>query len=976
MRSVSKISGSCRIIARRRYPCATRSFHLSRTYQSSPHDPNGVADSAVNNVENGSSSAAGSAQDGVPPVKEGADKHSPPLKTNKDATPYGSASRRAVRNRKGKEVSRPTASVPRWFYENNTIFQDEGAQDPAPQLQRVGIEKIEAESEVKAEGTAQGGDGGNGGGPSKPTDPANRYLISQDIWDELYVSAKAGLTLPTMKYSDEPAASKAHLIFQYPGEDGILFLDAIVKKLASNLNANIVTLNAQDIAMLCSEQERTDTGSPSSSIGELGYEVFNPNRAAVSNASRDMEEAAEEGEEEDFDSVESEDPDFISPRRPRQEPMFAKAVPIASFGEDGSDSFKSSRILQFLAGGVVPGGSAKISLSRSPGRDAHNREEHTWYPLINELLSASNPKRQSAASVEVQAADTTNSEANVPSKTTQNNQPGPDLIVQIQDYRDIQSTRDGSTFLSLLHKGIQAKRREGHRVMLVGTVSARGHGSSSAKQNLKSMQQREYDDDFSRTIVVTPSMDSADVGNVFAEDRKQRTLDINIRHLRNMIKMRLNHQNQTEPNILKKESWPLDGTVIVNSGLENSYWSFDRIHRIVTLALGSATQPEKLDLDHIQRGIELGEQSDRVKSKWLAEKYPSASSKPASAEPDQESRLKQLRKTCNSHEKKLLTGVVNADSIRTTFSDVHAPLETVDALKTLTSLSLIRPEAFTYGVLSTDKIPGLLLYGPPGTGKTMLAKAVARESGATVLEVSGSEVYDMYVGEGEKNVKAIFTLAKKLSPCVVFIDEADAIFCSRTGASSRTTHRELINQFLREWDGMNDLSAFIMVATNRPFDLDDAVLRRLPRRLLVDLPTEKDRESILKIHLKEEVTDPSVDLADLASRTPLYSGSDLKNLCVAAALACVREENEQALQHKGETPYEYPERRTLTPSHFNRAMEEISASISEDMASLSAVKKFDEKYGDRKGRRKKSAGWGFTPPGEAGKVTETGRVRD
>jgi SpoVK/Ycf46/Vps4 family AAA+-type ATPase len=258
----------------------------------------------------------------------------------------------------------------------------------------------------------------------------------------------------------------------------------------------------------------------------------------------------------------------------------------------------------------------------------------------------------------------------------------------------------------------------------------------------------------------------------------------------------------------------------------------------------------------------------------------------------------------------------------------------------------------------------------------MLAKAVARESGATVLEVSGSDVYDMYVGEGEKNVKAIFTLARKLNPCVVFIDEADAIFGARTGGRSRTSHRELINQFLREWDGMNDLSTFIMVATNRPFDLDDAVLRRLPRRLLVDLPTEQDRLAILKIHLKDETLESSVDLADLARRTPFYSGSDLKNLCVAAALSCVREENALAQQHTGEEPYKYPARRTLTREHFERGIGEISASISEDMSSLSALRKFDEQYGDRKGRRKKSPGWGFMTPvtDEAG-ASDAARVR-
>lgn len=171
------------------------------------------------------------------------------------------------------------------------------------------------------------------------------------------------------------------------------------------------------------------------------------------------------------------------------------------------------------------------------------------------------------------------------------------------------------------------------------------------------------------------------------------------------------------------------------------------------------------------------------------------------------------------------------EALHVTFSSVQAPQETIEALKTLTSLSLIRPDAFSYGVLSTDRIPGVLLYGPPGTGKTLLAKAVAKESGATVLEVSGSDVFDMYVGEGEKNVKAIFSLAQKLSPCVVFIDEADALFGSRHGHSSRTAHREIINQFLKEWADFKS-SAFIMVATNRPSDLDDAVLRVSPQFIL------------------------------------------------------------------------------------------------------------------------------------------------
>ena len=244
-----------------------------------------------------------------------------------------------------------------------------------------------------------------------------------------------------------------------------------------------------------------------------------------------------------------------------------------------------------------------------------------------------------------------------------------------------------------------------------------------------------------------------------------------------------------------------------------------------------------------------------------------------------------------------------------------------------------------------------------------------------------TDVYDMYVGEGEKNVRAIFTLAKKLTPCIIFIDEADAILGARTSGSNRSSHRELINQFLREWDGMTDLSAFIMVATNRPFDLDEASLRRLPRRLLVDLPVEKDREAILEIHLKDEVLDPEVSLSQLASQTPFYSGSDLKNLAVAAALACVREEFDTAaafnVNPEKTENYKYPDKRTLYPRHFVKAMEEISASISEDMGSLTAIRKFDEKYGDRRGRRKKLGGYGFKTVADSEKMgSDSARVRN
>lgn len=350
----------------------------------------------------------------------------------------------------------------------------------------------------------------------------------------------------------------------------------------------------------------------------------------------------------------------------------------------------------------------------------------------------------------------------------------------------------------------------------------------------------------------------------------------------------------------------------------------------------------------------------------------------------------------NSYEKRIASsGHISKNNLRVTFADVHVPKQTISSLKLLTSLALVRPEAFEYGVLKDDKIPGCLLYGPPGTGKTMLAKAVAKESGANMIEVSGASINDKWVGESEKLIRAVFTLAKRLSPCVVFIDEADAMLASRSMFSSRPSHRELINQFLKEWDGMEETSAFIMVATNRPFDLDDAVLRRLPRKILVDLPTKEDRAAILKLLLRGEQLEDSVSLEGLAARTPFYSGSDLKNLCVAAAMSAVEEENEAAaaaaaaaelaaadLERSGGkavnvSSYRHPEKRTLRQSHFEKGLSQIPASISEDMSSLKLIRKFDEEYGDgRKGKgKKKGMGFGGLGMVEQGRKEEDVRIR-
>ncbi|KAI1780677.1 AAA-domain-containing protein [Hypoxylon cercidicola] len=291
----------------------------------------------------------------------------------------------------------------------------------------------------------------------------------------------------------------------------------------------------------------------------------------------------------------------------------------------------------------------------------------------------------------------------------------------------------------------------------------------------------------------------------------------------------------------------------------------NEVYHIATMMIGYSKNPDDIfSLESVEKAAGVIQKLEQLKQA-SSKVWKSDEGKGQRHESKNLFDPRKLSPTEEDHEEKMESGLVNAEDIRTTFKDVHAPKETIESVKMLTTLSLIRPEAFSYGVLATDRIPGCLLYGPPGTGKTLLAKAVAKESGANMIEISGASINNKYVGESEKNVRALFQLAKQKEPLVIFIDEADALLGAR-GRRDLGSRRETINQFLREWDGMDKMKAFIMVATNRPFDLDEAVLRRLPRKLLIDLPLEADRAAILRIHLKEEMLDEVADAQEARVR--------------------------------------------------------------------------------------------------------------
>jgi len=247
--------------------------------------------------------------------------------------------------------------------------------------------------------------------------------------------------------------------------------------------------------------------------------------------------------------------------------------------------------------------------------------------------------------------------------------------------------------------------------------------------------------------------------------------------------------------------------------------------------------------------------------------------------------------TDNQYERKLLPEVLSTEDAGGGFVEVGALEGAKEVLRECVQLPLQHPHLFSKGALSRPCL-GVLLFGPPGTGKSLLARGTAAECGASFLTLSPATLSSKWVGDGVRYVKAAFSLAGKLAPSVIFVDEVDSLL-GRRDMNEHEAMREMKNEFMSQWDGIRSRSTqgrvMVLGATNRPFDLDDAVLRRFSRRIFMPLPDKESRRSILEVILGEERLGEDVDIEKVAELSDGFSGSDLRNLCMSAAMRPVRD---------------------------------------------------------------------------------------
>ncbi|ETV64616.1 hypothetical protein, variant 1 [Aphanomyces astaci] len=323
-----------------------------------------------------------------------------------------------------------------------------------------------------------------------------------------------------------------------------------------------------------------------------------------------------------------------------------------------------------------------------------------------------------------------------------------------------------------------------------------------------------------------------------------------------------------------------------------------------------------------------------------AEELKVAAAPPSAAPPAVKSKTQSKARTANAALAHVVLDEVLDASPNVQWKDIAGLDDAKQMLQEAIVLPLLRPDLFT-GLCAAPK--GALLFGPPGTGKTLLAKAVATESKATFFSVTASTLTSKWVGEGEKLVRALFDMARELQPSVIFIDEIDSLLSTRS-TGEHDASRRLKNEFFTQLDGIGSSSEdriLVLGATNLPHELDEAMVRRLEKRVYVPLPDIAARTYLIG-HLVSSHSHSLTqrDIAAIASATDKYSGSDIMNLCKEAAMGPLRSLGDRLKQARAQ------DIRPISKADFTDALARVSPSVSAD--TLRRLTEWNARYGLQK----------------------------
>lgn len=705
----------------------------------------------------------------------------------RDLSGYGSAARRAGRHiKKPKEL--PPFLLPSWFLERNVFLREELSKLAiSPELLESGADRVERSSptiatEPKTDATSERIEKGAQEHNTfhQIGSPVRSYEINENILCEISSLIRTGLGSAHTANSETWVSSKADLLLYHPKLGGSFYLDELVTCLAATHGADLIRLDPQDIADIGGSYVDDLRDTHSKSLNTLGYDVY------LSTFRRPPHEDApyaEEASEEDDAREEQEDDDERSQHFPRP---FGSGliIPISKVGEDVIDAVSS----------VIATSPTFSNSQKSPfhanvfGQIRDMTRDMKISSFIENTLNASEKKREFNQPVENYQSlemgsmpamhDVTTDVTNDPKELTDAKINTDKLILVIKDYVEIQSVSAGAKLLAHIHDIVRNRRKDGQRIMIIGTSSSEHFGPAISRDNVLKIQSEPRNSPVRTILTPSRTLQSQDL----TDDHRLKVALINLRNIQDMLRRlsphptavdRLSVQDlvfqiffnsrmadsariETMETVLQREL----GCEKIYHKLKRFIWPLDIVHHVATVALGlnipwgTGVEDSHISMRYVIEAVRLLTRSQAAKYKWIEDGQEEHENRMESTDrplpdsfqgpfagwstSDRDSRMKNLRRICNTHERKLLSGVVDPQSIRTTFADVQVPRETISTLKNLTSLSLVRPEAFTYGVLATDKIPGLLLYGPPGTGKSLLARATAKESGATVLEVSGA----------------------------------------------------------------------------------------------------------------------------------------------------------------------------------------------------------------------------------------------